>query len=344
MAQDRKSQPNWLLIETFGGGKGPSVISVGNRPVAFIPLEKLMQRSSSIAEVRRAIAGCLNVRGPWVETTDDRHIEAHPLFLGEELHGIWFWSQPRSVPVPPHSETGAWLIDLTSLTALGSPEWASMADIPKEFWGQERSVAAMFDQVGTTDRNEDTALAKIETEKAGQEHQGQWLVSRQDKTQWKAHFSLRIREIRRGPDNAVHRCSVGMSQNLGDVEATTTEATPSLAVLEHRYLTAMTDPGEFHALVSMKKVKLIRWITAAPPVIAWQGVASESEPAIHPEDLPNVLAAMKVLHQQRGEGVVRVKTVDGKWLPVPMRADPVMLDSTTTAAFVRVFLPEQAAR
>ncbi|ULD38977.1 GAF domain-containing protein [Rhodococcus qingshengii] len=339
MAQGRKSSPNWLLIETFGGNKKPTVVGVGGRDVAFVPVGDILKRKGAEDELRRAIVGCLQARGPWKEITDDRHIEAHPLFLGEELHGLWFWSQPRTVPVPEHNDAGAWLIDLTSLTAIGSPEWARMADIPKEYWGQERSVAAMFNQVGTSDRREDSALAKIEEEQAGEEHQGEWRVERQDGSKWLARFSLRIKEVRRGLKNEIHRCSIGLSQNAGEIEDSPSDAAPSLAILEHRYLTAITEPGEHHALISMTKLKLIRWVTDPAPGIAWQGVASEAPPAIHPDDIPAALAMAKALPNQSGEGVFRLKTVDGDWLPVPIKANPVMLAPTTNAAYVRLFLP-----
>ncbi|MCT6735384.1 GAF domain-containing protein [Rhodococcus qingshengii] len=339
MAQGRKSPPNWLLIETFGGNKKPTVVGVGGRPVAFIPIDKFFERKGVEEELRRAIVGCIQTRGPWKEISEERHIEAHPLFLGEELHGLWFWSQLRSVPVPEHNDAGAWLIDLTSLTAIGSPEWARMADIPKEFWGQERSVAAMFNQVDTSDQREDSALAKIEQEQAGEEHQGEWHVERQDESKWRAHFSLRIKEVRRGPKNEIHKCSIGLSQNRGEIDDSRPDAAPSLAILEHRYLSAIREPGEHHALISMTKLKLIRWVTDPAPGISWQGVASEAPPAIHPDDIPAALAIAKALPSRSGEGMFRIRTVAGEWLPVPIKANRVELDTETEAAYVRIFLP-----
>jgi hypothetical protein len=330
-----QKNPKWLLVETFDKNKEPTIVSEGSTPKPFMKLGGLFRDNPDRRkEIRGLIDGLHRTKEPIDKTVGDRRVIAHPLLLEGRLHAVWLLSGPADMEVPRHNDAGAWIIDLTTYTALGSQEWAAMADLPPEHRGQERHIGAMFDQVVMKDGGESRALSLIETKTVGAGYQGDWIVERRDGSQWRAHFSLRILDVERGGE--VHRCSVGVSQNLGDVVR---DGPQSLVHLEGHYLRMARAEGEHAAIVSLRTLKLIRWVTAASDRIAWKGVADEPAPAIHPDDLGEAILLMRRAESiGRSEGQVRVMGIDGKYLSAEVVIEPVTLEGGVHAAFVLIRL------
>ncbi|TXQ22674.1 hypothetical protein FV285_23590, partial [Escherichia coli] len=114
--------------------------------------------------IRSVITGLRRTKEPLDTEYGDRRIIAHPLLVEGRMHAVWLVSVPLGLEPPPvHTDAVAWIIDLTTYTALGSQEWAAMADLPPEHRGQERHIGAMFDQVVMKDGGESRALSLIET-------------------------------------------------------------------------------------------------------------------------------------------------------------------------------------
>ncbi|AHH21463.1 hypothetical protein NONO_c66960 [Nocardia nova SH22a] len=212
-----------------------------------------------------------------------------------------------------------------------------MADIPPEFRGQPRSLAAMFAQV-TTDARESLAIKRIVLAEPGTTHQGIWTVSRRDGSEFRSHFSCRIfAEARPGePDRRVAR---GISQEVAMPRRGEPEP---IVLLEHKLLESSTRPGEFRALINLQNLRLIRWVhgSAVPERIAWQGGAGEPEPMVHPEDRRVMIDMAKGLDRSSTAGTLRVRGVDGDWIRIDATANLVALERDVTAALVMFTLAE----
>ncbi|QII09302.1 DUF5593 domain-containing protein (plasmid) [Rhodococcoides fascians A25f] len=330
MTNNQANGPKWLLIEAFDETADPTIVSEGTNPKPFMKLGGMFKTPERRKEIRSVIDGLRRTKEPLDVVLGDRRIIAHPLLLEGRLHAAWLLAGPSTMEVPPHNDAGAWIIDLTTYTALGSQEWAEMADLPPEHRGQERNIGAMFDQVVMKDGGESRALSLIETKTVGAGYQGDWIVERRDGSQWRAHFSLRILDVKRHGE--VHRCSVGVSQNLGNVVQ---DGPQSLMLLEGHYLRMARAEGEHAAIVSSRTLNFIRWVTAASDRLAWKGVDDEPTPGIHPDDLSEAILLMRRAESLgRSEGQIRMMGVDGAYLPCELVIEPVALDGEVRAAFV----------
>lgn len=336
-------QSSWLLIATVNKDGEPEVVGSETRPYSFVPVHKHFKRRGSLRELSATVERLRLEPEPFEIKFGDRRVAAVPLTVESRLHGFWFWSALADVPIhtPPHA--GAWVIDLTTYTALGSTEWAQMADIPEDMRGQERHVGAMFAQVDTSKGKEPQALSLIEGKPVGASFQAEWIVSRRDESRWRAQFHLRIQEVER--NGGLHRVALGLSHNIGELDGL--RGRRKLADLNNRVLRASREPGEYVALMSAKTPQLIRWLTDPSPEIAWLGVEHEPQPAIHPDDFPE---ACRILHVDTereggiGRGEVRVRGVDGAWIPIRVIAERVEMEAEEEAVSARVFVSESGLR
>lgn len=323
-----RNRPGWLLIETFGWPKDPpTIVNWGGRPREFTPLDKPLRNAAS--RVRRAIETVAASREPLSVRSGGHRVEVVPHFVDKRLHGVQYWAGRESDPVPPRPTAGCWWIDLTDLTALGSPEWAEMADIPPEYRGQSRSVAAMFAQVAT-DVNESQAIKTIVVARPGTTHQGIWTVARRDGTKWRSHFSCRVFAQPGAHGEPEHRVVRGISQ---EVAAFPHGEPGPIVLLEHKLLESITRPGEYRALFNLQNLRLIRWVhgSEVPERIAWQGVEGEAEPAVHPDDRRTMIAMAKGLDKSSTSGTLRVRGTDGGWIRIAITANLVAIERDVTA-------------
>ncbi|KZM70967.1 hypothetical protein AWN90_41315 [Nocardia terpenica] len=307
-----------------------SIVNWGGRPRAFLPVKTAL-KGSSIARIDRAITTVAETREPYSESNQGYRVEAVPHVVGGRLHGIQYWSGHDGDAVPERPLVAAWRVDFTTKTALGSPEWAEMADLPPEERGQAASLATVFAQV-TTDHRESVALKRIVAPQAGETNQGFWTIKRRDGTEWQSHWSHRTVEESIGGET--HLVGLGLSQRV----QTQPDSEPEpFVLLEHRLIEASSTPGEYQAIVDLDSLTLVRWRhgTTPPDRIAWRRIATEPEPAVHPDDRPVMLAMANGLSKSSTTGSLRVRGVDGEWVRISARADLVPVDRNVTAALVR---------
>ncbi|WP_328290683.1 hypothetical protein [Nocardia aurantiaca] len=146
------------------------------------------------------------------------------------------------------------------------------------------------------------------------------------------HFSCRIYE--QPVDGTVHRVARGISQEV----ATGSDGRPEpLVLLEHRLLEADVPPGEYRALISLRNLRLIRWVHGSPipEQIAWRGIVDEPPPEVHPDDHRTMIEMAKGLAKSSTTGRLRVRGVDGSWVPIAARVSLVAIDQETTAGLVK---------
>ncbi|MBF6331455.1 GAF domain-containing protein [Nocardia transvalensis] len=328
--EEHSRSPQWLLIETFGELDGNyTIVDWGGRPKEFLPLEKAVKGAA--AKIKQAIATVAHTHEPLSATGAGHRVEAHPHFVGTRLHGVQVWSGTENQSPPERPKAGSWDINLTTLTALGSPEWAELADIPEDERGQERSVANMFAQV-KTDARELQAMKRIIAAVPGSTHQGIWTVYRRDGSRCRAHFSCRIYE--QLVNGEIHRVARGISQEV----TTGSDGQPEpLVLLEHRLLEADVPVGEYRALINLRNLRLIRWVHGSPipDQIAWRNVKGEPTPEVHPDDRRTMIDMAKGLAKSSTSGHLRVRGTDGSWIPITANASLVAIDQETTAGLVK---------
>ncbi|WP_405132975.1 GAF domain-containing protein [Nocardia sp. NBC_01388] len=328
--EEHARSPQWLLIETFGELDGNyTIVDWGGHPKEFLSLDKSVKGAA--AKIRQAVTVVARTREPLTAVGAGRHVEVYPHFVGDRLHGVQVWSGTEDQVAPPRPRAGAWDINLTTLTALGSAEWADLADIPEEHRGMERSLANMFAQV-QTDERELIAMKRIIAAVPGTTHQGVWTVYRRDGASFRSHFSCRIYESL--IDQLQHRVARGISQEIS--VGATGEPQP-LVLLEHRLLEADTPVGEYRALINLRNLRLIRWVHGSPipEEIAWRGIEGEPAPAVHPDDRPVMVEMARGLAKSSTTGKMRVRGVDGSWITISARASLVAIDQETTAALLK---------
>lgn len=330
--EEHARSPQWLLVETFGELDGNyTIVDWGGHPKEFLSLDKAVKGAA--AKIRQAVEAVGRSHEPLTAIGAGRHVEVYPHFVADRLHGVQVWSGLEEQTPPLRPRAGAWDINLTTLTALGSAEWAELADIPEDQRGAERSLANMFAQV-QTDEKELLAMKRIIAALPGTTHQGVWTVFRRDGGSFRSHFSCRIYE-QATPDGHHHRIARGISQEIAAGGASS-EPEP-LVLLEHRLLEADTPPGEYRALVNLRNLRLIRWVhgSPVPDEIAWRRNRGEPDPEVHPDDRQEMIDMARGLAKASTSGRLRVRGVDGTWIPISARASLVAIDQETTAALVK---------
>lgn len=86
---------HWLLIETFGGERPPSIIGVGSTPKRMVPLRSILGRGRSLRAVEETVAEVTASGTAQERVTHDgrRRVFGHPLhsYRGD-VHGVWVWT------------------------------------------------------------------------------------------------------------------------------------------------------------------------------------------------------------------------------------------------------------
>ncbi|MEC3952780.1 GAF domain-containing protein [Nocardia sp. CDC153] len=328
----------WLLIETFGGGE-PSVIGLGSAPRKFVPLAQMFRQRETLATLRSAIAATQAALAPVEMMSEDgrRRTLTHPLLITpERMHAVLVWSGPTEETVPPRDPVGAWYFNLSTSKSTRSDDLLDLYGVAPENRAREHAIAGVFTRV-ITNSDESDALAKIVRSAPGTEHQAVWTVRRDDGALRAAHFSCRLLE-EPGPAGGSETFFRGVTHDIGD--ATNVSAAPPPVILEHRVLDAAAEEGEFRAIMDLRTLRLLRWMGPPMPQIAWQSLAGEPEPEIHPEDLDIAKTMSRNLAHQRTSGTLRLRALDGGWKPVHARAVLMALDQHTTAALVTIREPD----
>jgi len=100
----------WLLVETFGGRPGPSLIAVGSTPKKMVPLASVLGRGHNLELVTAAVAQVHRSEAPTEIESDDHHhrVIAHPLmaFTGH-VHGAFVWVGGLDTEPPSRDLAGA---------------------------------------------------------------------------------------------------------------------------------------------------------------------------------------------------------------------------------------------
>jgi hypothetical protein len=321
----------WLLIETLGWPReAPSIVNWAGRPREFVPLEKPLK--NVVGRVKRAIEEVARTREPLSIIGAGVRIEAYGHWVDGRMHAVQYWSGRESDPVPPRPAAGAWWIDCTDMTAMASPEYADMSQMPLEVRGRPRSVAVMFTTV-ETDPKESLAIRKMVLGQPGDRNQSVWTVNLPDGGAFRSHFATRLYRQpgwNGEPDHVVCR---GVSV---EVEMPPAGGPEPIVLLQHQLLESSTRPGEYRALLALESLRLIRWVhgSPVPPGIAWEGRAGEPEPAVHPDDRRVMIDMAKGLDRQSTAGSLRVRALDGGWIRIHATANLVALGRDTTAALV----------
>ncbi|MFE7741596.1 GAF domain-containing protein [Nocardia sp. NPDC057455] len=324
----------WILVECFSNAPG-RVIAVGSAPKSFVPLTNIVRNPLSLADAESALRRAYATGVPVAEASGDgrRTVRADPLLIApRRAHAVRLWVGPRQEPVAAADPMGAWHFDLTTNRSVRSTDLLDLYGVAPENRAAELAIASAFTRL-VTNRDESEALAKIVNSAPDTEHQAVWTVRRDDDALRAAHFACRI--VAESDDSGErHVLLRGVTQDIG--AATAVSAAPPPAILEYTVLEAATQPGEYRAIVNLRSLRLIRWIGAPMPDIAWEDRPGQPSPQIHPDDLATAKTMSRDLARHRTEGTVRLRRLDGGWQPVRIRAALMALDQHTTAGLATV--------
>jgi Rv3651-like, C-terminal domain/Rv3651-like, N-terminal len=333
----------WLLMETFGGEghHEPSVIAVGRTVKRMVPLASVLGRGRYLEDFRELVARVAESGEPVRTRSHDgrRQMIGHPLTVTGHVHGVYAWLGDLDEDPPPRDPAGAWYFNLTNDTTVRSDDLFDLYGVAPENREYERRIAEMFGRL-TTNSDEAAGLALLVRSRPGDEHQATWAVRREDNGQLRAaNFACRVmaEPAEDGQEETIVR---GITHDIGAAEQTPS-APPSM-VLAQQVIAAEKQPGKHRAIINLRRLTLIRWVDDPMPGVAWQ-LDAENPPAIHPDDLPIAKEmSARLANQSRVEGVLRVRSVTGGWMPVAVCANLMLLDQHTTAALVTVSAHEAA--
>ncbi|MQY28918.1 GAF domain-containing protein [Nocardia aurantia] len=328
--RDHAQAPDWLLIETLGELDGNyNIVAWGIRPKEFLPIGKVVKGAAP--RIRQVISAVAASGQPLSLGDGGRSVEAYPHIVEGRLHSVQVWLGTANQTPPPRPRAGAWYFDLTTMTSVSGAEWAVMAGISGENGRYRRSIADMFAQVHT-DLGELAAIKKIITAVPGTVHQGIWTVKLADGSSFRSYFSCRIYEEL--IDGQPHRLARGVSQ---EIAAGPTGEPEPLILLEHRVMEAQIPANEYHAVLNLQNLQLIRWVrgSSIPDRVAWRCRDGEPRPEVHPEDRRKMIDMAKGLARSSTSGRLRIRGVDGSWIPIIAQAFLVAVDQETTAGLVK---------
>lgn len=320
----------WLLIETFGGDKPPSVIGVGATPKRMVPLGTILGRGRSLQAVQSAVGMVVATgsREEFLTRDDQRRVVADPLvsYRGD-VHGVWTWVGRVDEEPPARDLAGAWHFNLSTDTIGGSDDLLDLYGVAPEARQTERATAEAFTRL-VPNTDDAAALALLIRSRPGDEHQAVWAIRRDDGQMRAGHLSCRaVAENRDGSTEVVLR---GITHDIGPADAT--PAAPPPVVLEHRVLESMAQPGEHRALFNLKNLRILRWLDDPLPGLHWTiDPAHPDSRWIHPEDQDAAQMLSNSLRTGRTTGQLRIAAEGGGWMTVEIVANIVLLDQHTTA-------------
>ncbi|WP_067470042.1 GAF domain-containing protein [Nocardia amamiensis] len=324
----------WILVECFSGFPG-RVIALGTAPKSFVPLTNILRNPLSRDDAESALRQACATGAPVARVSPDgrRMVRAEPLLIAPgRVHGVRLWVGPVREPVTSPDPMGAWYFDLTTNRSVRSIDLLDLYGVAPENRAAELAIAGAFTRL-VTNRDESEALAKIVNSAPGTEHQAVWTIRRDDDALRAGHFACRIVEER--DDSGARQVLIrGVTQDIGSAMAVSLAPPPM--ILEYTLLEASAEPGEYRAIVNLRSLRLIRWIGAPMPGIAWEDLPGQPPPQIHPDDLEAARTMSRDLARHRTEGTVRIRRLDGGWQPVRVRAALMALDQHTTAGLATV--------
>jgi len=107
-------------------------------------------------------------------------------------------------------------------------------------------------------------------------------------------------------------------------------------VLAQQVVAAEKEPGRYRAIVNLRLLTLLKWVDDPMPGVAWENDAPH-KPSIHPDDLETAKQmSAQLATAPRTQGVIRLRSMDGGWIPVSVTARLMLLDQHTTAALVTI--------
>jgi hypothetical protein len=330
----------WMLIETFGGGKPPSLIGVGDKPRSMVSLRAALGRGRYLIDVERVVTAVVATgQRQRTETADGRRIifaEPHVSFRGH-VHGAQIWyGEPEDTP-PPLEVAGAWYFNLTTDEIGGSEGLLDLYGVPKGARRTQRYTAEAFGRL-LANADEAAALAGIVQAKPGYEHQAVWTVRRDDGDLRAAHFSCRaIAEPALAEDPTVNVVLRGITHDLGP--AATTPSAPTPIVLAQQVLAGLATPGEHRAIINIRNLRLLRWLDEPMPGIAWERETSGGDHWIHPADRKLAMVMVEGLARGPQSAHLRFRATGGDWIAVDLTAHLVILDAHTNAALLTLKEP-----
>ncbi len=324
---------DWLLVETLGDE--PAVVAQGRQLKNLVPITTFLRRSPHLAAVRTAIAESMRSGQSLTSITPkhDRVIRTEPVVMSDGcIHGVHVWTGPADIEPPERPTAGPLKWDLTLGVATDTRESLAIS-------GKNPEVEVTFGRAFAEDLpsrdlnpNETKVLAM-----AVKAEPGQTICSTWDLTDWQGN-PIRIGFIGRsalepGPDGRDHLIARAMNWRA-ELKGPMV-STDDLAL---RILDGLRQAGVHRALVDLNNWTLLKWLDEPCAFYDWRG-SDKDRPKVHPDDVPQMSAMTEEFDKGTTSRVLRMRGVDGNWVPVHVTANRVELEPDTFVGLVSLRLP-----
>jgi hypothetical protein len=344
---------DWLLIETFGGGKEPTVLAVGTTVKKMVRLDRILRRERDVTDVLALVKRVVTSREPMQTRSSD----GHRLLLGEPLRsydgrsedydskiydgrvqGVWVWLGPRDQTLPAHHMAGAWTVNLTRGVSARSEDLFDLYRAAPEERKSVHSLAELFAWKRLRPGSDEaSAIAKMVEARPGDEHHAVWTTVGDDGQARAVRYSKRAlaEENEAGDIEIVER---GITWEIGPIDPSPTVATPQEMLLAARVVAAARIPGQWRGIWDLQHNWLIKWIDDPAPRLVWQ-FNEDYDRELHPDDRYAYARMQRDLARNGGTtGLLRFRAMDGGWVRFHVDARLMLLNEYTTGALVTLTL------
>lgn len=315
-----RTRPEWILAATLVDPE-PLVIAVGRSPRPLKSIDDVV-RGPRRKAIRSAIAAAYEAQHEVdvIYAREGYHVVAEPFLsaLGV-VHAVRVCAVSTSLEIgtpdglPERLPTGAWVWDLNRATIMPSAELYDVYCVPEEARKPELSAIEWLSEYANAVRPPDRALTASVTGGHGQSLLDVLSVFRFDGALREMRTAMRIQQ------SGSQRWLLGVTC---DVTAGDAAAMPTLSFAESVINAEMSArKGTSTAVVDLRSMLPVLWVSDPPDAVQWRRTGHpEHDPAVHPDDVPELLRIGRDVLSGPVSGQLRVRGVDRSWVAVEYSA------------------------
>ncbi|KMV17649.1 hypothetical protein ACT17_15340 [Mycolicibacterium conceptionense] len=211
--------------------------------------------------------------------------------------------------LPERLPTGAWVWELDRAVTMPSPELYDLYHVPPEMRRPELTAAEWMSRYTRALRTPDRVVTMIAACEDGETQLDVLPVFRFDGALRDVRVAMRVQQD--GDRRWLHGVTC-------DVTAGDAADTPKLTLSEEIVISEMSARrGVYTAIVDVQSMLPVIWLSEPPDIVQWQPTDDPQRgPAVHPDDIGELLRFQRVVQQGPTRGHLRVRAVDGSWVLV----------------------------
>lgn len=327
---------DWLLVETLGSE--PAVVARGSQTKNLVPISVFLRRNPNLTAIQSAIGETVRA-GQGLSTItakNDRVIRTEVVRMSDgRIHGVHAWIGPVDVEPPERPIPGPLKWDLTTGVATDTAESIRNSGMNPDT--EATHGRAFADDLPTRDLNagETKVLSMTIKPKPGNTLCTTWDVTDFRGEPITVGFVARVAYESEddGTEHLICRAMNWRSERDGQVVAADH--------LAQRILDGLARPGVHRALIDLKNWKLLKWLDEPAPFIDWRSRDGGTS-RVHPADARHMATMATEFAGGMASAVLRMRRIDGGWLPIHLTINRIELEPGTFAGLVALRLPTES--